>query len=91
MDQPLWSEILRLIGATVRLALWLQPWQPAVTPPVRDQPPATPGKPSLAVLAFDNLGAHRDVEYFADGLTDDLIADLAKISVEGAMCGWWDR
>ena len=32
------------------------------------------------MLPFDNLSDHADDEYFADGLTDDLITDLSKIS-----------
>ena len=39
-----------------------------------------PDKPSLAVLPFDNLSDDPEEEYFADGLTDDLITDLSKIS-----------
>ena len=39
-----------------------------------------PDRPSLAVLPFDNLSADAEEEYFADGLTDDLITDLSKIS-----------
>ena len=36
--------------------------------------------PSIAVLPFANLGNDTEQEYFADGLTDDLINDLSKIS-----------
>ncbi len=39
-----------------------------------------PDKPSLAVLPFDNLVADPDEDYFVDGFTGDLIADLSKIS-----------
>ena len=35
-------------------------------------------RPTLAVLPFDNLSAEPDEEYFADGITDDLITRLAK-------------
>ena len=35
---------------------------------------------SLAVLPLENLSHDPDQEYFADGMTDDLITDLAKIS-----------
>ncbi len=40
----------------------------------------TSAMPSIAVLPFDNLGDQPDQLYFADGLTDDLITDLTKIS-----------
>jgi TolB-like protein/DNA-binding winged helix-turn-helix (wHTH) protein/Tfp pilus assembly protein PilF len=35
---------------------------------------------SLAVLPLDNLSRDPSQDYFADGMTDDLITDLAKIS-----------
>jgi TolB-like protein/DNA-binding winged helix-turn-helix (wHTH) protein len=35
-------------------------------------------RPALAVLPFDNLSAESADEYFADGITDDLITRLAK-------------
>jgi len=45
-------------------------------------PPATmlPGRPSLAVLPFDSLGGSSENSYFADGMTDDIITDLSKLS-----------
>jgi TolB-like protein/Tfp pilus assembly protein PilF len=39
-----------------------------------------PERPSVAVLPFANLSGDPGEEYFADGLTDDLITDLAKLS-----------
>ena len=39
-----------------------------------------PDKPSIAVLPFDNLSDEPEQEYFSDGITDDLITDLSKIS-----------
>jgi TolB-like protein/class 3 adenylate cyclase len=39
-----------------------------------------PDKPSIAVLPFDNLSGDPEQEYFSDGMTDELISDLAKIS-----------
>ena len=36
-------------------------------------------KPSIAVLPFTNMSDDAAQEYFADGMTDDLITDLSKI------------
>jgi TolB-like protein/Tfp pilus assembly protein PilF len=34
--------------------------------------------PSIAVLPFANLGADRSQDYFADGVTEDIITDLSR-------------
>ena len=44
-----------------------------------DAPPlALPDKPSIAILPFQNLSGDPDQEYFADGLTEDIITGLSR-------------
>ena len=43
-------------------------------------PLALPDKPSIAVLPFTNMSDDPKQEYFVDGMTEDLITDLSKLS-----------
>ena len=46
-----------------------------------EEPPLDlPDKPSIAVLAFDNMSADPKQEYLADGITEHIIFALSKIS-----------
>ncbi|MEA2884401.1 MAG: hypothetical protein QOH32_3657 [Bradyrhizobium sp.] len=40
---------------------------------------ALPDRPSIAVLPFDNMSEGPDQEYFADGISEDLITALSRI------------
>jgi adenylate cyclase len=42
--------------------------------------PALPGMPSIAVLPFDNMSSEPEQAHFADGITEDIITSLSKIS-----------
>ncbi|HEY2976393.1 MAG TPA: adenylate/guanylate cyclase domain-containing protein, partial [Burkholderiaceae bacterium] len=48
---------------------------PAAVPALR-----LPDRPSLAVLPFTNMSGDPEQEYFADGITEDIITDCSKIS-----------
>jgi TolB-like protein len=57
---------------------------PAVVARTLAVPPAPPSlslpdRPSIAVLPFTNMSGDPDQDYFADGLTEDLITGLARI------------
>jgi TolB-like protein/DNA-binding winged helix-turn-helix (wHTH) protein/Tfp pilus assembly protein PilF len=47
---------------------------------LRSRGPAPAGIRSLAVLPLENLSGDASQNYFADGMTDELITDLAQIS-----------
>jgi len=42
------------------------------------QPLSLPDKPSLAVLPFTNMSGDAEQEYFSDGITEDIITELAR-------------
>ncbi len=62
---------LIVVGAVI----WIRPWNLAENTIAVDSSPR-----SIAVLPFDNLSGDSAQEYFADGMTDDLITALAKSS-----------
>ena len=47
--------------------------------PLASPPLALPDRPSIAVLPFANMSGNPEQDYFADGISEDLITGLARI------------
>ncbi|MEY9558306.1 adenylate/guanylate cyclase domain-containing protein [Sinorhizobium fredii] len=69
-----------MLGVAAGL-IWWQPWDRAEEPAsIARADLALPDKPSIAVLPFANVSDDPRQEYFADGMTDALVTELAQIS-----------
>jgi len=67
--------LVAVIVITAGVTYWSEysvPWESGDSTP--------PDNPSIVVLPFTNMSGELEQEYFADGMTDDLITDLSKIS-----------
>ena len=69
--------VLVLVGA----GLWFKPWTLIFPPePVQRFAYPLPDRPSVAVLPFINVSGDTEHDHLAEGLTDDLITELSKVS-----------
>jgi serine/threonine protein kinase/Tfp pilus assembly protein PilF len=69
-----WAAAAALVVALASVALVVKPWRTSGKPL-----PAAAPIASLAVLPLDNMTGDPGQEYFADGMTEALITELAKI------------
>ena len=58
---------------------WWQPWRTAREPSDVRAVAAADTRPSLVVLPFDNLSDDKQQGYLADGITEDLTTELARL------------
>jgi adenylate cyclase len=78
--QPRLVAAVLAVLLIVGLAIW-QPWNPEFArASVERMALPLPDKPSLVVLPFEDFSDNTESGYFADGMTEDLITDLSKIS-----------
>jgi TolB-like protein/class 3 adenylate cyclase/rhodanese-related sulfurtransferase/Flp pilus assembly protein TadD len=79
--RPVIAGALALLAIAAAIVLWRQPWAPHEEPAsVAAMAFPLPDKPSIAVLPFNNMSDDTNQDYFADGMTEDLITDLSKVS-----------
>ena len=64
------SSKLELLGALTPTAEKQETWAA--------ENPQRPEKPSIAVLAFENMSGDPEQEYFSDGISDDIITALSR-------------
>ena len=74
-----WSKSIvttALVLLVVALSIYFRPWEPGRSSTAT---PVAPDK-SIAVLPFENLSEEKANAYFADGIQDEILTRLAKIS-----------
>src|SRR5262245_45620730 len=76
---PRVQELLRALAAVIARGRGAAP-----AAAVREPPPARPASPAsrtaVCVLPFTNMSGDPEQEYFSDGITEDIITDLSKVS-----------
>src|SRR5215468_201226 len=75
------ADPVRVYSLQVGVPAQVKPAAPA-EPAVPEKPSpqlALPDKPSIAVLAFQNMSGDPDQEYFADGIVEEIITALSRM------------
>src|SRR6185312_223252 len=72
-DWPGWRKVAASVSALVRGA-------PSPGAAHGEAAGSAGGKPSICVLPFANMSGDPEQEYFSDGISEDIITDLSKVS-----------
>jgi adenylate cyclase len=72
---------MKNIAKPVRIYRWTDgATDPQPVTPGAEGAPPLPDKPSIAVLPFTNMSDDQEQEYLSDGISEDIITELSKIS-----------
>ncbi len=74
------DHAVKNIDRPVHIWSWSPDGEATAPDAAGDDMNALPDKPSIAVLPFDNMSGDPEQGYFADGITEDIITDLSKVS-----------
>jgi adenylate cyclase len=71
------ARAIRAFSVAINIDQAATPLDPTIPLASPQSPPSE--KPSIAVLAFDNMSGDKDQEYFSDGISEDIITGLSRI------------
>jgi len=79
--KPALAAVVVLIVAAGAFAIWNFYFRPPPIEPASMEKMAfpLPDKPSIAVLAFDNMSGDPEQDYLCDGIAEDIITQLSQI------------
>ena len=76
---PSFQDLLRSLAAVIKRQRARQSVRPAVGA-AQAAAAGAPSRVAVCVLPFVNMSGDQDQEYFSDGITEDIITDLSKVS-----------